>query len=95
MFRVKFEGNLMFGALNQLVGSRQWIPAIRTLILSFLALVFFHFRYFGIIKRVRSYPFLVSFFQIDELSLSLGVLGPYYTLEIMLSPRLRFLTKSH
>ena len=28
------------------------------------------------IKRVHSYPFLVSFFQIGELSLSLGVLGP-------------------
>ena len=32
------------------------------------------FRYFGMNKKgvVRSYPFLVSFFQIGELSLSLG-----------------------
>ena len=44
---------------------------------------------------VRSYPFLVSFFQIGELSLSLGVLGPCYTLEIMLSPILSFLGKCH
>ena len=39
MFGVKFEGNLMPGALNQLVGSRQWIPATGTLIQNFLALV--------------------------------------------------------
>ena len=32
VFGVKFEGNLMLGALNQLVGSHQWIPATRTLI---------------------------------------------------------------
>ena len=44
---------------------------------------------------VRSYPFLVSFFQIGELSLRLGVLGPSYTLEIMLSPTLSFLGKGH
>ena len=44
---------------------------------------------------VRSYPFLVSFFQIGELSLSLGVLGPCYTLKIMLSPTLSFLGKGH
>ena len=44
---------------------------------------------------VRSYPFLVSFFQISELSLSLGVLGPCYTLEIMLSPILSFLGTCH
>ena len=44
---------------------------------------------------VRSYPFLVSFFQIGELSLSLGVLGPCYTLEIRLSPILSFLRKGH
>ena len=44
---------------------------------------------------VCSYPFLVSFFQIGELSLSLGVLGPSYTLEIMLSPTLSFLGKGH
>ena len=35
-------------------------------------------------KMVRSYHFLISFLQIGELSLSLGVLGPCYTLEIML-----------
>ena len=39
MFGVKFEGNLMPGALNPLVGSRQWIPATGTLIQNFLALV--------------------------------------------------------
>ena len=33
---------------------------------------------------VRSYHFLVSFFQIGELSLSLGVLRPCYIPEIML-----------
>ena len=44
---------------------------------------------------VRSYPFLVSFFQIGEMSLSLGVLGPSYTLEIMISPILSFLGKGH
>ena len=44
---------------------------------------------------VRSYHFLVSFFKIGELSLSLGVLGPRYTLEIMLSPVLSFLGKGH
>ena len=32
---------------------------------------------------VRSYPFLVSFFQIGESSSSLGVLEPRYTLEVM------------
>ena len=35
-----------------------------------------------------SHPSLVSFFQIGELSLSLGVLEPCYTLEIKLSPTL-------
>ena len=44
---------------------------------------------------VRSYPFLVNFFQIGELSLSFGVLGPCYTLETMLSPTLIFLGKGH
>ena len=44
---------------------------------------------------VRSYPLLVSFFQIGELSLSLRVLGPCYTLKIMLSPTLSFLGKGH
>ena len=44
---------------------------------------------------VRSYPFLVSFFQIGELSLSLGVLGPCYTLKIILSPTLSSLGKGH
>ena len=46
-------------------------------------------------KKGASYPFLVSFFQIGELSLSLGVLGPCYTLKIMLSPTLSFLGKGH
>ena len=55
------------------------------------------FRYFGMNKKdvVRFYPFLVSLFQIGELSLSLGVLEPCYTLEIMLSPILSFLGKDH
>ena len=44
---------------------------------------------------VHSYPFLVSFFQIGELTLSLGLLGPSYTLEIMLSLTLSFLGKGH
>ena len=35
------------------------------------------------IKRVRSYPFLVSFFQIGESSSSLGVSEPRYTLEVI------------
>ena len=47
------------------------------------------------IKRVCSYPFLVNFFQINELNLSLGVIGPCYILEIMISPTLRFLEKIH
>ena len=41
-----------------------------------------------------SYSFLVSFFQIGELSLSLGELGPCYTLEII-TITIRFLGKSH
>ena len=55
------------------------------------------FKYFGMNKKdvVRSYPFLVSFFQISELSLSFGVLRPCYTLEIMLSPILSFLGTGH
>ena len=44
---------------------------------------------------VHSYHFLVNCFQIGELSLSLGVLGPSYTMEIMLSPTLSFLGKGH
>ena len=32
---------------------------------------------------MRSYPFLVSFFQIGELSLSLGVSGPKHILEVI------------
>ena len=44
---------------------------------------------------VHSYPFLVSFFQIGELSLSFGVLEPSFLLEIMLSPALSFLGKGH
>ena len=53
------------------------------------------FRYFGMNKMLNSYPFLVSFFQIGEFNLSLGVLGPCYTLEIMLSLTLRYLRKSY
>ena len=34
-------------------------------------------------KMGRSYPFLVSFFQIGELSLSLGVSEPRHTLEVI------------
>ena len=44
---------------------------------------------------VRSYPLLVSLFQIGELSLSFGVLGPSYTLEIMQSPTLSFFGQGH
>ena len=55
----------------------------------------FFYRYFGMNKKVRSYPFLVSFFQIGELNLSLGVLGPCYTLEIILKSTIRFLGKHH
>ena len=64
--------------------------------LSFLG-IWVIFKYCGMNKKgvVRSYPFLVSFFQIGELSLSLGVLGPCYTLKIMLSPTLSFLGKGH
>ena len=32
---------------------------------------------------MRSYPFLVSFFQIGELSLCLGVSEPRHTLEVI------------
>ena len=55
------------------------------------------FKYFSMNKKdvVRPYPFLVSFFKIGVLRLSLGVLGPCYTLEIMLSPILSFLGKGH
>ena len=40
--------------------------------------------YFRVVlnKRVCSYPFLVYFFQKNELSLSLGVLKPCFILEI-------------
>ena len=44
-------------------------------------------------KRVRSYPFLVSFFQTGELSLSLGVSEPRYTLEVIHSTHIRSLGK--
>ena len=55
-------------------------PRYRNTHLKLLVIGFLSF--LGIL--VRSYPFFVSFFQIGELSLSLGVLGPCYTLEIML-----------
>ena len=41
-----------------------------------------YFRFMCLNKKVRSYPFIVNFFQMSELSLSLGVLKPLYTLEI-------------
>ena len=44
---------------------------------------------------MRSYPFLVSFFQIGKLNLSLGLIGPSNTLEIMLSATLSFVGKGH
>ena len=39
-------------------------------------------RYVDMNKWVRSYPFLVSFFLIGELSLSLGVSEPRHILEV-------------
>ena len=45
-------------------------------------------------KKGAFFSFL-SIFQIGELSLSLGVLGIFYTLKIMLSPTLSFLGKGH
>ena len=42
---------------------------------------------------VRSYPFLVSFFQIGELNLSLGVSEPRYTLEVIHSTHIGSLGK--
>ena len=44
-------------------------------------------------KRVRSYPFLASFFQIGELSLSLGVSEDGYTLEVIHSAHIGSLGK--
>ena len=44
-------------------------------------------------KRVRSYPFLVSLFQIGKLSLSLGVLESRYTLEVIHSTHIGSLGK--
>ena len=41
-----------------------------------------YFRFMWLNKKVHSYPFIVNFFQKGELSLSLGVLKPLYTLEI-------------
>ena len=41
-----------------------------------------YFRFMCLNKNVCSYPFIVNFFQMGELSLSLGVLKPLYTLEI-------------
>ena len=41
-----------------------------------------YFRFMLLNKNVRSYPFLVNFFQKGELNLSLGVLKPFYTFEI-------------
>ena len=62
--------------------------------LSFLGMLVI-FRYLSMNKRVCSYPFLVNLSQIGELSLSLVVLRPCYTPEIMHSPTLSFLGKSH
>ena len=42
---------------------------------------------------MRSYPFLVSFFQIGELSSSLGVSEPRYTLEVIRSRHIGSLGK--
>ena len=50
-----------------------YLKLLGTGFLSFLG-IYAIFRYFGMNKNgvVRSYPFLVSFFQIGELGLSLG-----------------------
>ena len=41
-----------------------------------------YFRFMCLNKKVHFYPFIVNFFPKGELSLSLGVLKPLYTLEI-------------
>ena len=49
-----------------------------------------YFRFMCLNKKVRSYPFIVNFFQNGELSLSLRVLKPLYTFETyayIFSPR--------
>ena len=72
----------MPGAPNQLVGSHQRIPATGTLNIDLRALVFsFMSRYDSCIKRVRSHPSVVRFFQIGELNSSLGVPESSYMLE--------------
>ena len=40
-----------------------------------------YFRFMCLNKKLCSHPFIVNFFQKDELSLSLGVLKPLYTFE--------------
>ena len=44
-------------------------------------------------KTVRSYPLVVSFSQLGELSLSLGVSEPRYTLEVIYSTHIGSLGK--
>ena len=44
-------------------------------------------------KTVRSYPFVVSFSQLGELKLSLGVSEPRYTLEVIYSTHIGSLGK--
>ena len=41
-----------------------------------------YFRFLCLNKKVHFYPFIVNFFQKGEMSLSLRVLKPLYTLEI-------------
>ena len=41
-----------------------------------------YYRFYELNKKVRSYLCLVNFFQKSELSLSLGVLKPFYTFQI-------------
>ena len=74
----------MPGALNQLVGSHQLIPATWTLNINLRALVLFY-----VVSRyirnctVCSDPFVVRFSQLGELNSSLGALEPKCTLEVI------------
>ena len=44
-------------------------------------------------KTVCSYPFVVSFYQLGKLNLSLGVSKPRYTLEVIYSTHIGSLGK--
>ena len=64
----------MPGALNQLVGTHQLIPATWTLNINLWALVLFYVvsRYIRFCKLCDSDPFVVGFSQLGELNSSLG-----------------------